>query len=55
MMSRIGRSDYNRDRILSEEQLPSLLNRAGANVLWIDNQSGLQRCLYGRQLPCDDA
>lgn len=40
MMSRIGRSDYDRDRIVSEESLPSLLRRAGANVLWIDNQSG---------------
>lgn len=47
MMSRIGRSDYNRDRILSEEQLPSLLNRAGANVLWIDNQSGCKGACTG--------
>lgn len=47
MMSRIGRSDYNRDRILSEEQLPSLLNRAGANVLWIDNQSGCKGACAG--------
>lgn len=40
MMSRIGRSDYDRDRILAEEALPSLLKRAGANVIWVDNQSG---------------
>ena len=40
MMSRIGRSNYQRDRILAEESLPALLERAGMNVLWIDNQSG---------------
>lgn len=43
----MSRSDYNRDRILSEEQLPSLLNRAGANVLWIDNQSGCKGACAG--------
>lgn len=47
MMSRIGRSDYSRDRILSEEQLPSLLARAGAKVLWIDNQSGCKGACTG--------
>lgn len=40
MLSRIGRSDYSRRRILKEESLPSLLSRAGANVVWVDNQSG---------------
>ncbi len=40
MLSRIGRRDYDRDRILSEEALPSLLQRSGFNVTWIDNQSG---------------
>lgn len=40
MLSRIGRSDYSRSRILSEEALPSLLARAGARVVWVDNQSG---------------
>lgn len=40
MMSRVGRSDYDRRKILSEESLPGLLQRAGARVAWIDNQSG---------------
>ncbi|MDO5530764.1 sulfatase-like hydrolase/transferase [Sutterella sp.] len=47
MMSRIGRSDYDRSRILAEESLPSLLSRAGANVLWIDNQSGCKGTCAG--------
>ena len=40
MLSRIGRRDYDRSRILSEEALPSLLQRSGFSVTWIDNQSG---------------
>ncbi len=40
MLSRIGRRDYDRNRILSEESLPSLLKRAGFEVTWVDNQSG---------------
>ncbi len=40
MLSRIGRSDYDRDRILREEPLPDLLQRAGYRVEWIENQSG---------------
>lgn len=40
MLSRVGRRDYDRKRILSEEALPSLLQRSGFNVTWIDNQSG---------------
>ncbi len=40
MLSRVGRRDYDRDRILSEEALPSLLQRSGLNVTWVDNQSG---------------
>lgn len=40
MLSRVGRRDYDRERILSEEALPSLLQRSGFNVTWIDNQSG---------------
>ena len=40
MMSRIGRSDYNRKRIISEETLPDVLHRAGYAVKWVDNQSG---------------
>ena len=47
MMSRIGRSDYDRDRILSEEALPDVLQRAGASVLWIDNQSGCKGVCAG--------
>ena len=47
MMSRIGRSDYSRKRILSEEQLPKVLARAGVNVLWIDNQSGCKGACEG--------
>ena len=47
MMSRIGRSDYNRDRILSEEALPDVLQRAGFNVLWVDNQSGCKGVCAG--------
>ena len=39
-MSRIGRSNYSRARILAEESLPGLLKRAGADVVWVDNQSG---------------
>ena len=40
MLSRIGRRDYDRKRILTEESLPSLLKRAGFSVTWVDNQSG---------------
>ena len=47
MMSRIGRSDYDRGRILSEEALPALLQRAGLNVFWIDNQSGCKGVCAG--------
>lgn len=47
MMSRIGRSDYQRERILKEEALPGLLQRAGLNVLWIDNQSGCKGVCAG--------
>ena len=47
MMSRIGRSNYDRERILSEEALPDVLQRAGAEVLWIDNQSGCKGVCAG--------
>ncbi len=47
MMSRIGRSDYDRQRIISEEALPGLLQRAGVNVLWVDNQSGCKGACQG--------
>ncbi len=47
MMSRIGRSDYNREQILAEESLPALLQRAGAEVRWVDNQSGCKGTCQG--------
>lgn len=47
MMSRIGRSDYDRERILGEEALPDVLQRAGFNVLWVDNQSGCKGVCAG--------
>lgn len=47
MMSRIGRSNYSRKRILGEEQLPSLLARAGVHVAWVDNQSGCKGACSG--------
>lgn len=47
MMSRIGRSDYDRKRILSEEALPAVLQRAGFEVLWVDNQSGCKGVCAG--------
>lgn len=47
MMSRIGRSDYDRKRILNEEALPDILQRAGYEVQWIDNQSGCKGVCNG--------
>lgn len=47
MLSRVGRRDYDRDRILSEESLPALLQRAGFRVVWIDNQSGCKGTCAG--------
>ncbi|MDY4163909.1 MAG: sulfatase-like hydrolase/transferase [Sutterella sp.] len=47
MMSRIGRSNYSRARILAEESLPGLLKRAGADVVWVDNQSGCKGTCEG--------
>ena len=47
MMSRIGRSDYDRDRILAEESVLNLIQRAGADVAWIDNQSGCKGVCQG--------
>ncbi len=40
MMSRVGRFNYDRKRIISEETLPTLLKQAGFNVIWVDNQGG---------------
>lgn len=47
MLSRVGRRDYDRDRIVSEESLPALLQRAGISVLWIENQSGCKGTCTG--------
>lgn len=47
MMSRIGRSNYDRSRILTEEALPGFLQFAGANVIWVDNQSGCKGTCEG--------
>jgi len=40
MFSRIGRRDYDEDRIRGEESLLHVVHRAGFNVQWRDNQSG---------------
>jgi lipid A ethanolaminephosphotransferase len=40
MFSRIGRRDYDEDRIRGEESLLHVVHRAGFDVLWRDNQSG---------------
>ena len=47
MYSRIGRRDYNRDRILTEEPVGAVLARAGAKVLWVENQSGCKGACTG--------
>ena len=47
MLSRVGRRDYDRDRIVSEESLPALLQRAGLSVSWIENQSGCKGTCAG--------
>ncbi len=39
MFSRVGRKDYDRDRILAEESVLSVIDRAGVTVRWVDNQS----------------
>jgi lipid A ethanolaminephosphotransferase len=40
MFSRLGRADYGHDRALAQENLLDVLQRAGVNVLWRDNNSG---------------
>lgn len=47
MLSRIDRSDYDRARILAEDALPDVLQRAGFMVEWIDNQSGCKGTCAG--------
>lgn len=40
MFSRVGRSNYDRQKILSQESVLSVIQRAGVAVRWADNQSG---------------
>ncbi len=40
MFSRVGRKNYDRARILKEESILSVIERAGVTVRWVDNQSG---------------
>lgn len=40
MFSRVGRANYDRARILKEESILSVIERAGVTVRWVDNQSG---------------
>ncbi|WP_303323305.1 phosphoethanolamine--lipid A transferase [Turicimonas muris] len=54
MFSRVGRRNYDRDRILREESLLPVLKRAGMNVYWVDNQSGSKGVSDGiTELPID--
>lgn len=47
MFSRIGRDNYDRKKIVNEESLLPLMQRAGARVTWIDNQSGCKGVCSG--------
>ncbi|MBA2963391.1 MULTISPECIES: phosphoethanolamine transferase [Ramlibacter] len=47
MFSSIGRRNYDEDRILSHESLLHVLQRAGIEVLWRDNQSGCKGVCAG--------
>jgi len=47
MFSRIGRRDYDEDRIRGEESLLQVLHRAGFDVQWRDNQSGCKGVCAG--------
>ncbi len=40
MFSRVGRNNYDRKKILSQESVLSVIERAGVAVRWADNQSG---------------
>lgn len=46
LFSPIGRHNYDRDAILQTEPLPAVLQRAGFDVEWIDNQSGCKDACY---------
>ena len=47
MFSRIGRRDYDEDRIRGEESLLHVVHRAGIAVQWRDNQSGCKGVCAG--------
>lgn len=47
MFSAIGRRDYDESRIRTSESLLHVLNRAGFQVLWRDNQSGCKGVCEG--------
>ena len=47
MFSRIGRRDYDEDRIRGEESLLHVVKRAGFAVQWRDNQSGCKGVCEG--------
>ena len=52
MFSRVGRKDYDRDRILTEESVLSVIDRAGVTVRWVDNQSGCKgACTNAMEIP----
>ena len=52
MFSRVGRKDYDRDRILAEESVLSVIDRAGVTVRWVDNQSGCKgACTNAMEIP----
>ncbi len=47
MFSSQGRADYDEDLIQRSESLVQLLSRAGARVVWLDNQSGCKGVCAG--------
>ena len=49
-----GLAGYARSRIIGEEALPSLLARAGAHVVWVDNQSGCKGTCAGTEVRSPD-
>jgi lipid A ethanolaminephosphotransferase len=55
MFSAVGRRDYDEDRIRGSESLLHVLERAGFDVLWRDNQSGCKGTCDGLPLQQIDA
>jgi lipid A ethanolaminephosphotransferase len=55
MFSATGRRDYDEDRIRSSESLLHVLQRAGFEVLWRDNQSGCKGVCDGLSVQQIDA